>query len=109
MKILKNIEKFSSTLAENKSLLTSLAGDEKATDSFINAINKLPRLINNFSKVGSNVNEDLLPLLKEFIKELNIIAKDIDSKLKSLDSVIDSVSSSDKDIIKIKESTEIIR
>ena len=103
MKILKNIEKFSSTLAENKSLLTSLTGDKKATNAFISSINKLPRLINNFSKVGSNVNKDVLPLLSEFIKELNIIAKDIDSKLKSLDSVIDSVSSSDKDIVKIKE------
>lgn len=102
MKIIKNIEKFSSTLAQNKSLLTSLTGDEKATDSFIKSIDKLYDLINNFNKVGSNVNKDVLPLLSEFIKELNLIAKDIQSKLKSLDKVVDSVSSSDKDIIEIK-------
>lgn len=103
MKIIKNIEKFSSTLAQNKSLLTSLTGDEKATDSFIKSINKLYDLINNLNKVGSNVNKDVLPLLSEFIKELNLIAKDIQSKLKSLDKVVDSVSSSDKDIIEIKK------
>jgi ABC-type transporter Mla subunit MlaD len=110
MKIIKNIEQFSSTLAENKSLLTSLTGDEKSTDSFIKSINKMYSLINNFNKVGSNlnktsdnINKDVLPLLKEFMKELNIIAKDIETKLKSLDSVIDKVSSSDKDIVTIKK------
>ena len=36
------------------------------------------------------------------IKELNVIAKDIELKLKNLDPVIDSVSSSDKDIVDIK-------
>ena len=110
MKIIKNIEQFSSTLAQNKSLLTSLTGDEKATDSFIKSINKLYSLINNFNKVGSNLNKtsanlnkDVMPLLKEFIKELNFIAKDIETKLKSLDSVINKVSSSDKDIVSIKK------
>ncbi len=103
MMIIKNIEKFSSTLAQNKSLLTSLTGDEKATNSFIKSINKLYDLLNNYNNLGSNVNRDVLPLLSEFIKELNLIAKDIQSKLKSLDKVIESVSSSDKDIIEIKK------
>lgn len=110
MKIIKNIEQFSSTLAQNKSLLTSLTGDEKATESFIKSINKMYSLINNFTKVGSNlnttsdnINKDVLPLLKEFMQELNVIAKDIETKLKSLDSVIEKVSSSDKDIVTIKK------
>ena len=110
MKIIKNIETFSSTLAQNKSLLTSLTGDQKATDSFIKSIDKLYDLINNFNKVGKNVNKlsgninkEILPLLSGFIKELNVIAKDIQSKLKSLDSVVNSVSKSDKDIIEIKK------
>ncbi len=110
IKILKNLEQFSSTLVQNKSLLTSLTGDSKATESFINSINKLNSLIGNFNKVGSNLNKttidlnkELMPLLQEFMKELNEIAKDIESKLKSLDSVVDSVSKSDKDIIEIKK------
>jgi len=84
MKIIKNLEEFSSTLAKNDSLLTSLTGDKKATDSFINSIEKLNSLIGNFNKVGSNLNKttidlnkELMPLLQEFIKELNDIAKDI--------------------------------
>lgn len=110
VKIIKNVEQFSSTLAQNKSLLTSLTGDEESTQSFINSIKKLNSLISNFNKVGSNlnrlssdVNKDVMPLLKEFINELNIIAKDIESKLKSLEPVVDSVSKSDKDIIEIKK------
>lgn len=110
MQIVKNIEKFSSTLAQNKSLLTSLTGDSESTDSFIKSINKLYSLINNFTKVGSNlnktsvdINKDVMPLLKEFIQELNGIAKDIDGKLKSLDSVVNKISSSDKDIVTIKK------
>lgn len=110
VKIIKNVEKFSSTLAQNESLLTSLTGDKEATKSFIKSINKLYSLINNFNKVGENVNnvsanihKDILPLLKEFISELNFIARDIQSKLKSLDPVIDSVSNSNEDIIQIKK------
>ncbi len=107
MKIIKNIEEFTTSLAKDKSLLTSLTGDKKATDSFIKTMNKLPHLINNFSKLSSDLNEDLnkdiLPLVSQLIKELNVIAKDIESKLKSLDGVVNSVGSSDKDIVNIKE------
>lgn len=103
MKIIKNLEEFTSTLVKDKSLLTSLTGDKKATDSFVKTINKLPHLINNFNDLSSDLNKDVLPLVSELIKELNIIAKDIASKLKSLDGVVNSVSSSDKDIVTIKE------
>lgn len=107
MKIIKNLEEFSATLVKDKSLLTSLTGDKEATKSFIKTINKLPVLINNFSKLSSDLNKDLskeiVPLVSELIKELNVIAKDIESKLKKLDGVVDSVGSSDKDITTIKE------
>ncbi|WP_072681178.1 MlaD family protein [Arcobacter sp. LA11] len=103
MKIIKNIEEFTTSLAKDKSLLTSLTGDEKATEAFIQTINKLPRLINNFNKMSSDLNKDVVPQVSELIKELNNIAKDIESKLKSLDGVVNSVGSSDKDINTIKK------
>ena len=103
MMIIKNVEELTNTLAKDKSLLTSLTGDKKATDSFIKTMNRLPHLINNFENLSSDLNKDIVPLVSDLIKELNVIAKDVESKLKSLDNVINSVGSSDKDIVNIKE------
>ena len=107
MKTIRNIEKFSATLAENKALLTSITGDEESTQSFIKTINQLPLLVNKFNTISSNVNKDLIPQLAQFLKQLETIAKDIQLKLKSLDGVVNSVASYDKDLLGIKEQIKI--
>ncbi|XPV67719.1 MAG: MlaD family protein [Halarcobacter sp.] len=103
MKIVKNIEKFSASLVENKSLLTSITGDKKSTESFIKTINELPILLKKFNKISSDVNSDVIPQLAQFMKQLGNIAQDIQKKLKSLDGVVNSVGSSEKDLIQIKQ------
>lgn len=103
MKIIKNIELFTEVLTKNKSLLTSLTGDENATKSFIEAINNLPIMMNNFNKIGSKVNKKIVPLLIDFLKELELISKDIQLKLKTLDGLVNSVGSYDTDLLEIKE------
>jgi len=107
MKIIINIEKFTASLVEDKSLLTSLTGDKKATDAFIETIKKLPILINNFDELSTDLNKDIVPLVIELIKELNVIAKDVEQKLQSLDNLVHSVGSSDKDISTIKDQIKI--
>ncbi len=107
MKTVKNIEKFSETLAKNKSLLTTITGDKKATESFIKTINELPLLVKKFNNISSDVHKDILPLLTQFVKQLGNIAKDIESKLKTLDGVVNSVGSYDKDLISIKEQIKV--
>ncbi len=107
MKTVKNIEKFSETLAKNKSLLTTITGDKKATESFIKTINELPLLVNRFNNISSDVHKDILPLLTQFVKQLGEIAKDIELKLKTLDGVVNSVGSYDKDLISIKEQIKV--
>ncbi len=107
MKIIINIEKFTASLVEDKSLLTSLTGDKKATDAFIKTIKKLPILINKFDKLSTDLNKDIVPLVIELIKELNVIAKDVEQKLQSLDNLVHSVGSSDKDISTIKDQIKI--
>jgi ABC-type transporter Mla subunit MlaD len=107
MKTVKNIEKFSETLAKNKSLLTTITGDKKATESLIKTINELPLLVNRFNNISSDVHKDILPLLTQFVKQLGEIAKDIESKLKTLDGVVNSVGSYDKDLISIKEQIKV--
>ncbi len=103
MKIVKNIEQFTSLLIENKSLLTTITGNEKATDSLINSMEKLPSLMNNINKISSNVDNQILPEVTKFIKELSVIARDIENKLKKLDGVVNSVGSYDKDLLQIKD------
>lgn len=103
MKIIKNIEQFSSTLAQNKSLLTSLTGDEKATEHFVQSLQRLNALMANFNKITLRINGDIVPIMLEFIKELNTIAKDIQNKLNRLNPIIESVSQSDKEILTIKK------
>jgi len=107
MKTVKNIEKFSETLAKNKSLLTTITGDKKATESFIKTINQLPLLVNRFNNISSDVHKDILPLFTQFVKQLGEIAKDIELKLKTLDGVVNSVGSYDKDLISIKDQIKV--
>ena len=46
-------------------------------------------------------------MLTQFVKQLGKIAKDIESKLKTLDGVVNSVGSYDKDLISIKEQIKV--
>lgn len=101
--IVKNLESFSTKLIENPSVLTTITGDKKATDSLIMTINKLPLMVENINKLSSNLNTDIAPEVLNFIKELRGIAQDVKLKLERLNGVVDSVGSSKDDIIKIKE------
>ncbi len=103
MKIIKNIEQFTNTIVQNKSLLTSLTGDKKASDSLIKSINELPKIMNNIKKLSTGANKEMMPALLDFIKELNVISKDIQSKLQKIDGVVNSLGSYDKDLLIIKE------
>lgn len=103
MLTIKNIEKFTAVLVQNKSLLTSLTGDEKATNAFINTIKTLPSIVEKFNKISSNVDKSLVPKLSEFMNELIKITEDINTKLKTLDGIVNSVGASDKDLIQIKD------
>lgn len=100
---IRHIEKFSANLAQDRSLLTTITGDKNATESFIQTIHKLPSIIENINSLSGDVKKDILPTLAVFIDELKNITQDILSKLKRLDKVVDSVSSSDQDIINIKK------
>ena len=102
IKTIRHIEQFSANLARDRSLLTTITGDQKATDSFITTIHKLPTILENLNSLSADVKKDILPPLSGFIDELHNITKDILSKLKRLDKIVDSVSSSDQDIINIK-------
>lgn len=125
VKIVKNLEEFTTTLAKNRSVLTTITGDQNATNSLIKTVNGLPVLIDNFSKIGSGVNDEVIPnvnlLIKDlskigtgvnseiipnlnlFIKDLRGIVTDVNSKLKRLDGLVNSVGSYDSDIMILKD------
>ena len=103
IKIVRNLEKFSAELAKNKSLLTTVTGDQNSTDALIKTINKLPNMIENFNKLSSDVNKEIMPSFADFIKQLGNIAEDIKLKLGKLDGVVNSVGSYDNEIDGLKE------
>jgi ABC-type transporter Mla subunit MlaD len=107
IKILKNIEKFSDTLAKNNSLLTTITGDQSATNALTKSVKKLPAMMDNFNSLSKDVKDDILPPISEFVKELGNIAVDIKQKLKKLDSVVNSVDGYKGDIDKIKEDIKV--
>lgn len=94
MKIIKNIEQFTNSIVKNKSLLTNLTGDKNSTDSLIKSINELPKIMNNIKELTIGVNNDIMPTLLDFLKELDTISKDILSKLKTIEN---------KDLLIMKE------
>jgi ABC-type transporter Mla subunit MlaD len=114
VKIIKNLEQFTLLLIKNRSILTTITGDQNATDSLISTIHQLPVLmksVNNISSdlgsdlnnISSNINKEILPEITKFLKELSSIATDIQNKLQRLDGVVNSVGGYENDILSLKE------
>lgn len=103
VKIIKNTEKFSALLANNRSILTAITGDPKATNDLIATINQLPLLMKNFNTLSLDIQKQIVPQVSTFLKELEKIAQDVNTKLKKLDGVVNSVSSYEGEILDIKD------
>lgn len=103
VKIVKNLEVFTSRIAQNQSMLTTITGDENSTKSLIQTVNILPKIVQNIDNLTSNLNSEITPEVVDFLKELKEIAKDVRSKLQKLDGVVNSVGGYENDIVRIKE------
>ncbi len=108
--ILKNFDTFTSRLLKNKSLLTTITGDDKSTKNMVNALNEtaeimkeLKKVVSDVSKISARLNKDIVDPSSNSAKELELILKDVKFKLDKLDATVDSVGSYDKDLLSIKE------
>ena len=112
--ILKNFDNFSTQLVEDKSLLTTITGDSNSTKSMISTLNEtmimmkeLKKVVFDVSKISTSFDEKIIEPSSLSMQQLELILKDIKSKLDRLDSTVDSVGSYDKELLEIKEEVSI--
>jgi ABC-type transporter Mla subunit MlaD len=111
---LRNIEKFTAKLASDKPFLTLLTGDENSTKALSIALANSSDVIDNLNGVIKEANstiaktEDrLLPPLFDSAKALKEILLDIQNKLSRLNGVVNELSSSRKDIKRLKRDIRV--
>lgn len=100
---LENIEKFSDNLAKNDALLTTVTGDERATQSLVNSLESTAKIMQDIQNMTSGLKSKIIDPTSSTIKEIEIIMKDIKQKLDALDSTVKTVGGFDKDLEILKE------
>lgn len=105
-----NIEKLSAKLANSKSLLTTVTGDEKATQSIIRTIHTTEDIlkeVNSISKdissITSQLDDKILNPASLSVKEVHLILQDVKQKLGALDGTVKAIGGYDKDLVNLKE------
>ena len=112
--ILKNFDTFSTQLLKDKSLLTTITGDKNSTKNIVASLNEtvlimreLKKVVSDVSKISSTFDVKIIQPSSNSAKQLEDILQDVKSKLDRLDSTVDSVASSSKDLLKIKEEVSV--
>jgi len=114
MKTLKNLNKFTVNLANQKSLLTAITGDSASTKTIINSLNETIKIVKNIklisdeiTKITLSLNSKIINPTSSSISEVEGIMKDIKSKLEVLNGTVKSVGSYDNDLIQLKEQISV--
>lgn len=103
IQILKNIEQLTFNLANSKSLLTTITGDSKSTQSLINSLNETAKIMKDISTTTSSLDSKIINPSSSAIKELDAIMKDVKQKLEALDATVKAVGTYDQEILQMKE------
>ncbi len=112
--ILKSFEIFGQKMASNDPLITTITGDENATDNLISTIRLLNQnmgivknILEDIGKVTPTLDADLVAPTSSSLQTLSEILKDLKQKLKAIDGTVNAVGSAESDIIKVKEDVAI--
>jgi len=105
-KTMRNLEHFSTKLAQSDSLLTSATGDANATKSIIDSIHTTNKILKDVEGVTHSLKGDIIAPTSASIKELHAILVDVNNKLKTLQPLIQTVGKSDKDVKALQESIQ---
>ena len=103
-KTMRNLEHFSARLAKSDSLLTSATGDANATKSIIDSIHTTHAILEDIHGVTHSLKGDIIAPTSASIKELHAILVDVNQKLKTLQPLVKTIGSSDKEIHSLQES-----
>ncbi len=111
---LQNLDTFSTRLLKDKSLLTTITGDENSTQSVVKSLNEtlvlmneMKKIVFDVSKISSSLDKKIVEPSSNSVKELEAILRDVRLKLEKLDSMVESVGSYDKDLLDIKEEVSV--
>ena len=112
--ILKNLNKFSKKLANNDSILTSVTGDKKSTQSLIDSLRQtniimkdLKKITSDISKITASLDTKIITPASSSMKEIQDILKDIKSKLDIVDGTVRAVGAYDKELPQLKEQISV--
>ena len=114
MHSMRNIDTFTTRMAKDKSLLTSITGDANSTKAFIGSLNDMQRTMRQvhsisvkLDKIMGGLDNKIVQPSNEALKNINVIMKDVQGKLKALDGTVNAVGSYDKDLSAIKEQLQL--
>ena len=105
--VLKNLNKFSAKLANSDSLLTSATGDKASTQNIINSINETAQIMQDIKKITASLKQDIVTPASSSIKELELIMKDINMKLKTINPTVEAIGSYDTELTELKEQLSV--
>ena len=111
---IENIERFTAKLAADQPLLTTVTGDPEATKSLNTSLRQSTKVLDDVHALSSEVDRLLKSLQAqvvaptgESIKVTNEILIDIKKKLTTLDNVVATLGSSDKELVLLKKDLHI--
>lgn len=111
---LTHFEKFSNKLADSPDLLYTMTGNGQSAEKFHDAIATLDlalkdirALVQNTHGGISEIRSDIIKPANASMQELQLIFKDINSKLKAIDQTVTVIGQSDKDIAFLKDEMRV--
>ena len=112
---LKHIDTFSGKLASSPSVLASVTGDQHSAVELQKAITNLNLVLDEMHSIIENANTGVSELRKDIIQpassniqELGLVLKDVRHKLKSVDTLINTLANSDQDIKYFKDEMKVL-
>ncbi len=113
MQTLTNINIFTAKLANN-SLLTTITDDQESTQSIIDSLNQMVKIMKNIKKISNDISKLTASLDTKIIDptsksmiEVKKIMKDIKLKLEAIDGTVKAVGTYDNDLVTLKEQISV--
>ena len=111
---MKNIEIVTARLAQNKSLLTSITGNQASTDALIGSLSETQKTIKQVHEITvkldnliGGLDSKMVKPSTELLNNINLIMLDVQKKLKAIDGTVNAVGGYDKDLSAIKEQVQL--
>ncbi len=102
-KTLINIENLTSKLNNDDSLLSAITGDSNATLALNNSLRKTEDIFKNIELLLQNIQKQIIFPAGESMQGVNNLIKDIQKKLNTVDSLVNTVGSYDKELLVLKK------